>query len=91
MMEEGRSAFKIVVLYGCETWYLTLRGECRLGVFENRILWHIFGLREMRMGSVEGFTLSKFVVCYIHLTIRVIKFGILIRAEWKKVRVLLKL
>jgi hypothetical protein len=27
-----------VVLYGCETWYLTLREECRLRVYENRIL-----------------------------------------------------
>jgi hypothetical protein len=26
------------VLYGCETWSLTLREECRLKVFENRIL-----------------------------------------------------
>ena len=26
-----------VVLYGCETWYLTLREESRLRVFENRI------------------------------------------------------
>ena len=26
-----------VVLYGCETWSLTLREECRLRVFENRV------------------------------------------------------
>ena len=26
------------MLYGCETWSLTLREECRLRVFENRIL-----------------------------------------------------
>jgi hypothetical protein len=26
-----------VVLYGCETWYLTLREEYRLRVFENRL------------------------------------------------------
>ena len=32
-----------VVLYGYETWYLTLRVECRLRVFENRILRRIFG------------------------------------------------
>jgi hypothetical protein len=31
-----------VVLYGCETWYLTLRDEHRLRVFENRILRRIF-------------------------------------------------
>jgi hypothetical protein len=31
------------VLYGCETWSLTLREEHRLRVFENRVLWRIFG------------------------------------------------
>jgi len=33
-----------VVLYGCETWSLTLREKCRLRVFENRVLRRIFGL-----------------------------------------------
>ena len=32
-----------VVLYGCETWSLTLRDERRLRVFENRVLRGIFG------------------------------------------------
>jgi hypothetical protein len=32
-----------VVLYGYETWSLTLREECRLGLFENRVLRRIFG------------------------------------------------
>jgi hypothetical protein len=32
-----------VVLYGCETWSLTLREERRLGVFQNRVLKRIFG------------------------------------------------
>jgi hypothetical protein len=32
-----------VVLYGSETRSLTLREECRLRVFENRILRRIFG------------------------------------------------
>jgi hypothetical protein len=32
-----------VVLYGCETWSLTLREEHRLGLFENRVLKRIFG------------------------------------------------
>ena len=31
------------VLYGCETWSLTLRVEHRLRVFENRVLRRIFG------------------------------------------------
>jgi len=32
-----------VVLYGCETWSLSLRGGRRLRVFENRVLRRIFG------------------------------------------------
>ena len=32
-----------VVLYGCETWSLTLREERRLMVFENRVLRKVFG------------------------------------------------
>jgi hypothetical protein len=34
-----------VILYGCETWSLTLREEHRLRVFENRVLRKIFGPR----------------------------------------------
>ena len=34
-----------VVLYGCETWSLTLRETRRLRVLENRVLRRIFGLR----------------------------------------------
>jgi hypothetical protein len=34
-----------VVLYGSETWSLTLREEHRVRVFENRVLRRIFGLR----------------------------------------------
>ena len=40
-----------VVLYGCETWSLTLREECRLRVFENRILRRIFGLKTDENGE----------------------------------------
>ena len=32
-----------VVLYGCETWSHTFMEECRLRVFENRVLRRIFG------------------------------------------------
>jgi len=32
-----------VVLYGCETWSLTLREERKLRVFENRVLRLVFG------------------------------------------------
>ena len=33
------------VLYGCGIWSLTLREECRLRVFVNRVLRRIFGAR----------------------------------------------
>jgi hypothetical protein len=32
-----------VILYGCETWSLTLREEHRLRVFQNKVLKRIFG------------------------------------------------
>jgi hypothetical protein len=32
-----------LVVYGCETWSLTLREEYRLRVFGNRVLKRIFG------------------------------------------------
>jgi len=38
-----RTIILLVVLYGCKTWLLTLREEHRLRVFENRVLWRIFG------------------------------------------------
>jgi hypothetical protein len=37
-----------VVLYGCETWSLTLREEHRLTVFEKRVLRGILNRREMK-------------------------------------------
>jgi len=38
-----RTIILTVVLYGCETWSLTLRDEHRLRVLENRVLRRIFG------------------------------------------------
>jgi hypothetical protein len=35
--------YRTVVLFGCETWSLTLREERRLRVFENRVLRRIVG------------------------------------------------
>jgi hypothetical protein len=40
-----------VVLYGCETWSLTLREEHRPTVFENRVLRRIFGPKREEDGS----------------------------------------
>jgi hypothetical protein len=38
-----KTAVLAVVLYGCETWFLTLSEEHRLMLFENRVLKRIFG------------------------------------------------
>jgi hypothetical protein len=40
-----------VVLYGCDTWFLTLREEQRLRVIENRVLGGIF---RQKMVEVAG-------------------------------------
>jgi hypothetical protein len=40
-----------VMLYGCETWSLTLGEEHRLRVFENRVLRKIFGPKREEDGS----------------------------------------
>jgi len=40
-----RTIILTVVLYGCETWSLTLREERKLRVFENMVLRRIFGPR----------------------------------------------
>ena len=40
-----------VVLYGSKTWFLTLREECALRVFENRILRRISESKEDENGE----------------------------------------
>jgi PAS domain-containing protein len=39
----NRTIILPVVLYGCETWLLTLSEECGQRVFENRVMRRIFG------------------------------------------------
>ena len=51
-----------VALYSSETGYLILGEERRLRVFENRVLMQIFRPSDIRMGSVEGSILRKFIV-----------------------------
>ena len=61
-----------VVLYGCETWLLTLREERRLGVFESRVLRGAFGLREKScQGSGENYIMRSLMNC----TTQLILFG----------------
>jgi len=42
-IKKYRTTIFSVVVYGCETWSLTLREERRLRVFENRVTRRIFG------------------------------------------------
>ena len=55
-----------VVLYGCETWSLTLTEARRLRMFENRVLRKIFGPKrdevtgEWRRLHKEEFYLTKY-------------------------------
>ena len=51
-----------VVLYGCETWSLTLRKEYRLRIFRNKILRRIFGPKGLVVGSGEGSTIRNFII-----------------------------
>jgi hypothetical protein len=53
-----------VVLYGHETWSLTLREEHRLRVFENRVLRRIFhSERDEVTGNGGSCTMSSFIFC----------------------------
>ena len=69
-----------VVLYGCETWSLTLRDECRLRVFENKILRRIFGPKRDENGKWRRFQNEELYSLYYSPDIRrIIKSRKLIR------------
>jgi hypothetical protein len=55
-----------VVLYGCETWSITLREERRLRVLENRVLRRIFGPK-MDDAKVSGdnYTMRKLIILFL--------------------------
>ena len=53
-----------VVLYGYETWSLTLREERKLRVFENRVLRRVFGpKRDEVTGNGENYIMKSIVIC----------------------------
>jgi hypothetical protein len=55
------------VLYGYETWSLTLREEQRLRVSENRVLRRIFGPNRVRHQRSEGDYITRnFMTCTHH-------------------------
>jgi hypothetical protein len=42
-LKSGNACYQSVFLYDCESWSLTLKEDCRLGVSGNRVLTRIFG------------------------------------------------
>jgi hypothetical protein len=56
-----------VILYGCETWSLTLMGQHRLRVFQNRVLRRISGpKRDEVAGEWRKFIMGSFIICTHH-------------------------
>jgi hypothetical protein len=54
------------VLYGCETWYLTLREKHRRRAFENRVLRRIFGPKtDEVMENGESCMMGSFIFLLI--------------------------
>jgi hypothetical protein len=69
-----RAIMLLVVLYGCKTWSLTLREECRLRVFESRVLRRIFGpKRDEVTGEWRRLHNKELYAVYSPNIIRVIK------------------
>ncbi|KAJ4446764.1 hypothetical protein ANN_13461 [Periplaneta americana] len=56
-----------VLLYGCETWTLTLREEHRLRVFENKVLRKIFGAKRDEVTG-EWRKLHDTIACIVFFT-----------------------
>jgi len=54
-----RTIILLVVLYGCETWSLTLREERKLRVFENKVLRRIFGPRRDEVRGNGGDCITR--------------------------------
>jgi hypothetical protein len=68
-----------VVLYGCESWSLTFREECRLRVFENRVLRRIFGPKRNEVTEWRRLHNKELYALYSPNIIRVIKLR---RLRW---------
>ena len=66
-IEIYRTIILPVVLYGCETWSLTLREEHRVMVFENRVLRRIFGPKRGEVtGNGENYIMRSLMICTAH-------------------------
>jgi hypothetical protein len=55
------------VFYEWETWSLTLREECRLRVFENRVLSNTSGPKRNKIqGNGKYYTMRRLMICSPH-------------------------
>jgi hypothetical protein len=62
-----RTTILPVILYGCETWLLTLREERRLRVFGNSVLRRIFGSKRNDVtGEWRRLSNEEYVICISH-------------------------
>jgi hypothetical protein len=53
-----------VALYGGETWFLTLKENYKLRVFENRVLKRIFGPKRVgKQEAEESYIVRSFITC----------------------------
>jgi hypothetical protein len=67
-------------LYGCETWFLTIKEEHTMRVFGNRVLRRIFGPKRVEMeGGWRRLHSEELHNLYASPNIRVIKFK---RMRW---------
>jgi hypothetical protein len=75
-----------VVLYGCEGWSLTLREECRLRVFENRVLRRIFGCRRGVEKTTQQGTLCSVLLtrCHSGDQVKKTEMGTICSTYWGK-------
>jgi len=66
-MKIYRNVILPVVLYGCETWSLTLMDERKLKVCENWVLRRTFGPKTDEVkGSGENYIKRSFMICTLH-------------------------
>jgi hypothetical protein len=61
-----RTVILPVILYGCETWSVTMRVKSRRRVFENRVLRKLFWPSDELMGRGENYITSSFMICIPH-------------------------
>jgi len=53
-------------LYGCKTWSLTLKEECRLKVSEKRVLRRIFGPKKDELTGEWSNCIMSLMICTPH-------------------------